>query len=122
MRTHTLNSRLKKLEPPTNNNTFFGELSVNDPRIFHRSDHRYYALINIFGYNGNQCLCYGGGYVDSVEEGITMLKKGLRQFTFNKCDILHLEHIEGKSVVKTFYELENMNITDKYPQGINAFS
>jgi len=118
----TLSNRLKKLEPKTNDNIFFGALSENDPHIFHKADHRYFASYTIYGYRGNQCLCYDGGYVDTVEEGISKLKKALREYTFNVCDILHIEHIDGKSVVKTFYELEGMSITDKYPQGINAFS
>jgi len=114
-----LKARLKKLEPKIKGNNFFGSIHINDPHIFHTADHHFLGMWRIYGYIQNVCANFEGGYFDTLEEGLQLLKKALRRHTEKPCSIFLMETKNNERYLHTIYSYEDKRLIDKHPQGLS---
>lgn len=113
----TLKNKLKKLEPVQIASNWFGDIE-----LFSGGDdgYGYFGKTAVYGYSGGLCCNYlGGGFHDSLQEGLSQITKNLRKYTADKCNVLITEKIDGKLYINTIYELDGNKIINKYPEGIN---
>jgi len=113
-----LKLRLKKLEPKTKGNNFFGSIHINDPGIFHTADHHFLGRWQIFGYIQGACGVFEDGYFDTFEEALEQIKKVLRRYTQEPCSIFIMETKDDERYLHTIYSFEDKKIVDKHPQGL----
>jgi len=117
LRKQAILNRIKRLEPNKGIKRIFAEICVNDPHIFHREDHRYFAKYSVIGgYTSGICCVIDDGFVDSLEEGLEAIKTSIRKYTLENCDIYHSENVNGSIsgyVLKTIYELSDWKLREK---------
>ena len=113
-----LKLRLKKLEPKTPASNYFGSIHINDPHIFHTADHHFLGHWRIFGYINGVCGNFEGGYFDTLEEGLSQIKKTLRRHTLEPCSIFLMETKNNERYLHTIFNYEGTKLIDKYPQGL----
>ena len=117
----SLKNRIDKLQPRENSGAekFFGEISVNDSRIFHKKDHRYHSFVRVYGYKDDAMFCCDTNYADSLQQAMDIIKRELRKHTLSKCSVFHLEREEKQKILKTVFELVGDDLVNKYPENLN---
>ncbi|MCL1814895.1 MAG: hypothetical protein FWG27_03615 [Treponema sp.] len=111
----SIKTRLKKLEPKEKADSYFGSLHEHDPHTFPPGRGSY----RVHGRVSGLSMTFDSGYFDTFEEGMETLKKALRKYTIELCDIIHVETKDGNFILNTYYELDKWNVRNKYPEGIN---